>query len=73
MKVMPCSNISYGKGFTHTNITKPKKVVTPKVLDTKEPDYGKSMKQLSYVIGVSMLGISSIVLGTRGKFCGLRF
>lgn len=32
-----------------------------------EQDTGKGMKQLSYVIGMSILGISSILLGTTGK------
>lgn len=72
MKVSACSSITYTRSIPHTSVPKTKPV-NQKVLETvKEPDYGKGMKQLAFIIGMSILGVSSIMLGTRGKFCGIK-
>lgn len=73
MKVTACSNVGYGAGIRQTIIPKPKNVTPKTITKPNEPDYGKGLKQLSYIIGISMLGISTIALGTRGKFCSLKF
>ncbi len=72
MRVIPCSTALYSNAVPSTSAPKRKLLTPPKIESAVEPDYGKSMKQLSYVIGMSILGISSIVLGTRGKFCGIK-
>ena len=68
VKVLPCyvNNVYNGQAFSASK-TKPKMITPAKLQPYAEPDYGKGMKQLSYVIGVSLLSVSSILLGTRGK------
>lgn len=72
MRVIPCSSALYSNAVPCTSVPKRKLVNPLKIEAPVEPDYGKNMKQLSYVIGMSILGISSIILGTRGKFCGIK-
>jgi len=42
----------------------PKPVNQEKLL---EQDYGRNYMQLSYIIGMSMLGLASLFFATRGK------
>ena len=72
MRVIPCSTALYSNAVPSTSVPKRKLINPPKLDSAVEPDYGKGLKQLSYVIGMSILGISSIILGTRGKFCGIK-
>lgn len=72
MKVTACSAPVVPKQAAFNSIPK-RRVTRPiKFEKSAEPDYGKGLKQLGFVIGMSILGVSSIVLGTRGKFCGLK-
>ena len=69
VRVLPCS-LNTVNPYHVPCSSKPKASLPTKQIKLDvEPDYGKGMKQLSYVIGMSILGISSIVLGTRGKIC----
>ena len=70
MKVLPCcvNNVYSGQTFSASKAKA--RIITPSKFQThSEQDYGKGMKQLSYIIGMSILGIASIILGTRGKVC----
>lgn len=64
MKVAACSNVN----TTASYVAKPKcKVSKPIKLESiSEQDYGRNYKQLSYIVGMSMLGIASLFLATRG-------
>ncbi len=72
MRVLPCAPALYSNAVPSTSVPT-KRIITPPKIEPKiEPDYGKGMKQLSYIISVSVLGVASILLGTRGKVCGLK-
>lgn len=70
MRVEACSNIPY-RATPRSGITRPR--ISPKIRPTTtEPNYGKNLKQTAYVISVLALSLSSIILGTRGKLCGIK-
>ena len=66
MKVTECSNISISNGcYTATPRCK---VSKPRKFDKlPEQDYGRNYMQLSYIIGMSMLGLASLFFATKGK------
>ena len=70
MRVEALNNSTGSYRMNTYGTTVPKRTVTsyPKFNITKEADNtGKGMKQLSYIIGMSILGISSIIIGAKGK------
>lgn len=71
MRVAPYTPAGYNPYSAYNSSTPRPKMVKPIKPEAQigEPNYGKGMKQLSYVIGMSILGVSSIILGTRGKIC----
>ena len=72
MRITPCTYAMCSNNVPSTSVPKKKLLTPPKLEPVAEKDYGKGMKQLSYIIGMSILGVSSIILGTRGKFCGIK-
>jgi len=66
VKITPCSNVNMTKGYC---VAKPKcKVSKPVKNDSAaEQDYGRNYMQLSYIVTMSMLGVASLYLATRGK------
>ncbi len=73
MKISACSAVNYA-GTNVSHIPAPKKnfISQKRIEPLVEQDYGKSLKQISYIIGVSMLGIASIILGAKGKPLNIR-
>ena len=72
MRVSACSTANRSPVTFNSSIPR-RRVPNPVKLERgPEPDYGKGLKQLGFVIGMSILGLSSIILGTRGKLCGLK-
>ncbi|MCR5265274.1 MAG: hypothetical protein K6E29_01605 [Cyanobacteria bacterium RUI128] len=69
MRVSACDNISFSnktckscvehKAYQHKPTT---------VTDRQyEYDYGKCLKQMSYILGITILGISGLIMAVRGK------
>ena len=68
MKISACSAVSYaGNNVLHTTTPRKNLISQRRIEPLVEQDYGKGLKQISYIIGVSMLGIASIILGAKGK------
>ena len=68
MKIMACSSATVKLNTPYTSAVKNTGINKRAVKKSfQEPDYGKSLKQLSYIVSMSILGISGIILGTKGK------
>lgn len=72
MRVTSCTAPALYKPVAFNSIPKRKMSNPIKFEKASEHDYGRGLKQLGFIIGMSILGISSIILGTRGKLCGIK-
>ena len=69
MRVSACSAAGCaGNNISHTSAPRKNLISQRRIEPLVEQDYGKGLKQISYIIGISMLGIASIILGAaKGK------
>ena len=67
MKVSAFSPIGYSNSAQNTSCGKYKAPKTKDINHAIEPNYGKNMMQLSYIVSMATLGIFSLIMATRGK------
>ena len=69
MRVLACQNIgSTNRSLCFGRGTRCCTPPTPKEHNVQfEYDYGKCLKQLSYILGITILGITGILMAIKGK------